>query len=77
MPPQRQGYRKIAADLKVRIYAGQYPPGSALPSYAELSRLYSVSVTTIQAALRELRAVGLVQSEVGVAVYVVDPLPDR
>jgi GntR family transcriptional regulator len=77
MPPQRQGYRKIAADLRERIYAGEYPPGSALPSYAQLRAIYSVSVTTVQAALRELRNWGLITGEPGVGVFVVDPLPDR
>jgi GntR family transcriptional regulator len=77
MPPQRQGYRKIAADLKERIYAGEYPPGSRLPSYASLARIYGVSVTTVQSALRQLRTEALVTGEVGIGVFVVDPLPDR
>lgn len=77
MPPQRLGYMKIAADLRERIYAGEYPPGSALPSYRKLTALYSVSVTTVQAALRLLRSEGMIHGETGVGVFVVDPLPDR
>lgn len=73
--PQRLTYRGIARDLEDRIRGGEYPPGARLPSYAELAKIYSVSVTTAQAAVRELRARGLTDSVLGLGVFVVDPLP--
>jgi len=75
MPPERLTYRGIALDLEKRIKAGDYPPGSRLPSYRELAELYSVSPTTGQAAIRELRAMGYTDTVLGVGVFVVDPLP--
>lgn len=76
MPPSRLSYRGIAADLEARIRGGEYPPGTALPSYAEIARMYSVSVTTAQAAMRELRARGYTETVLGVGIFVVDPLPE-
>jgi DNA-binding GntR family transcriptional regulator len=75
MPPERLTYRGIALDLERRIVAGEYPPGSQLPSYRELADLYSVSPTTGQAAIRELRAMGYTDTVLGVGVFVADPLP--
>lgn len=76
MPPERLTYRGIASDLRERILRGEYPPGSRLPSYAELAGIYSVSVTTAQAAIRELRALGYTDSVLGRGVFVADPLPE-
>jgi GntR family transcriptional regulator len=75
MPPQRLTYRGIALDLEKRILAGEYPPGSPLPSYRGLAELYSVSPTTAQAAIRELRAMGYTDTVLGVGVFVANPLP--
>ena len=75
MPPERLTYRGIALDLERRIIAGDYPPGSRLPSYRELAELYSVSPTTGQAAIRELRAMGYTETVLGRGVFVADPLP--
>lgn len=77
MPPERLTYRGIALDLEQRIRAGEYPPGAQLPSYARLAELYSVSPTTAQAAIRELRAMGYTASVLGRGVFVADPLPER
>lgn len=73
MPPARLSYRQIAQDLAERIAAGEYPPGSLLPSYAALAAMYSCSVTTAQSALRLLRDRGLTRSEPGVGTFVTGP----
>jgi GntR family transcriptional regulator len=75
MPPERLTYRGIALDLERRIIAGEYPPGSRLPSYRELADLYSVSPTTAQAAIRELRAMRYTETVLGRGVFVANPLP--
>lgn len=70
--PARASYRTIARDLEDRIRSGEYPAGSRLPSYAELAKLYSVSVTTVQGAIRLLRERRLVEGDPGRGVFVVD-----
>jgi GntR family transcriptional regulator len=70
-----RSYAAIARDLEAQIRAGIYPPGSRLPSYAELAKEHDVSVTTAQNAIRVLRTKGLVIGESGVGTFVVDPLP--
>lgn len=76
MPPTRLTYLQIANDLEARIWRGDYPPGSQLPSYSKLAGMYSVGISTAQHAYRTLRERRLVESVIGVGVYVVDPLPD-
>jgi GntR family transcriptional regulator len=71
MPPRRLTYEGIAADLRARIEAGEYPPGSQMPSYSQVAAMYSVSVTTAQAALRMLRFAGLIRTELGRGTFVV------
>lgn len=60
MPAVPMSYREIADDLIERIEAGEYPPGSRLPSYAELKEIYSVGVTTVASALVIVRERGLI-----------------
>jgi GntR family transcriptional repressor for pyruvate dehydrogenase complex len=54
------------------ITSGQIPSGDLLPSEAELCRRMGVSRATVREALRKLEAQGLVMSQHGVGVRVVD-----
>jgi GntR family transcriptional regulator len=63
-------YRAIADDLAERIKAGEYAPGSAIPSYAELADIYSVSVSTAARAVSLLRDRGVVVGSPGRGVFV-------
>jgi GntR family transcriptional regulator len=63
---------EIAADIRERIRNGEYPPGSKLPSYAELAEMYSVHRSTILRAMIELRATGDVRGEPGRGTFVPD-----
>lgn len=74
MPIPTGGYRQMAEDLAERIRRGEYPPGSQLPSYAELSKLYSLSVTSVQKAIRMLEFQGLVVGVQGRGVFVREDL---
>jgi len=58
-------YRKVAADIKAAIAAGDYPPGALLPSEAELAERYSVSRGTVRQAFAALRADGVIASRRG------------
>jgi GntR family transcriptional regulator len=63
MPPvetSRSQFRQVADQLRAAIEAGEYPPGSELPSELELASDYQVSRQTINQAVRLLRSEGLV-----------------
>lgn len=70
MPPRRLNHVQIAEDLAARIDAGEYKVGEKLPTYRELSDMYSVSHATIQRALGVLRFAGIVEGFPGVGVFV-------
>ncbi|MEV0458349.1 GntR family transcriptional regulator [Catellatospora methionotrophica] len=62
---------EIAADIAARIKTGEYPPGSRLPSYAQLREIYApVSSATIARVIRDLRIQGTVVGSPGRGVYV-------
>jgi GntR family transcriptional regulator len=63
-------YRGIANDIAARIAAGEYPPGAKIPSYSQLAKLYSVSISTAQRAVIVLRERGLVVGAQGRGVFV-------
>ena len=58
-------YHQIFSLLRGKIYDGQYPGGSFLPSEQELSAEFNVSRITAKRALDELAADGLVVREQG------------
>lgn len=66
----KPAYRQVADDLLAEIGRGTYPVGSSLPSTAQLTRTYSVSVTVVRAAIRELQNAGFVIGQPGKGVYV-------
>lgn len=68
MPPK---WQIIADDLRDQIRDGRLQVGDRLPSYAKLREAYGASHGTVLAALRQLRAEGLIVGEQGVAVSVV------
>jgi len=53
-------YPRIADRLRARIEAGEYPPGSALPSEAELCAEFGVARNTARRGLAVLEAEGLI-----------------
>jgi GntR family transcriptional regulator len=65
-------YRGIANDLAERIRIGEYPPGSRIPSYRQLSTLYSVHISTAQKAVMALEERGVVVGVPGRGVFVRD-----
>ena len=68
-------YRKIADDIADRIAMGEYPPGSKIPSYRQLSALYSVSISTAQRAVMALEERGEVIGVPGRGVFVREDRP--
>ena len=64
---------QIVDDLAERIRAGEYPPGSQLPTYAALAALYDVSPATVAIVIRILRDRGVVVGVPGRGTYVANP----
>ncbi|MEU6850626.1 GntR family transcriptional regulator [Actinacidiphila alni] len=58
-------YEAVATRLAEQISQGRYPPGSMLPSETDLMNTFSISRPTARAAVAELRAMGLVESQRG------------
>jgi GntR family transcriptional regulator len=65
-------YERIAADLRGKIGAGEYPDGK-LPAETELTAEYRVSLTTVRQALGVLRGDGLIESRHGTGTFVRTP----
>jgi GntR family transcriptional regulator len=64
-------YLRVADDLRARIESGELPPGSRLPSVAEISRQYGgASNSVASGAYRLLVDEGLVVSRHGAGHYV-------
>jgi GntR family transcriptional regulator len=65
-------HERIAEALRVAIARGVYPPGSKLPTEAELSSLHGAGRGTIRAALQAVEAEGLVSARRGSGRVVLD-----
>jgi GntR family transcriptional regulator len=68
----RRAWVAIADQLRAGIADGRYPPGERLPSAADLMAEHHVARQTIQNAVDQLRAEGLVLSVSGRGWYVAE-----
>lgn len=66
-------HRQLAAALRARIQAGEWPPGRLLPAVARLAYEYGVGKVTVQTAITALRAEGLIDVQRGVGMRVREP----
>ncbi len=66
-------YHQLKELLRHRIQAGVWPPGSQLPTEAEICRMFGVSRTTVRQALSELLHEGLIRRERGRGTFVNKP----
>ena len=64
-------YARVKAHLKEGLASGLWPPGALMPSEAELVAAFGVSRMTVNRALRELQAEGLVSRTQGVGTFAV------
>jgi len=62
-------YVRVKQHLKEGLAAGRWPPGALMPSEAELVGEFGVSRMTVNRALRELQAEGLVSRTQGVGTF--------
>jgi GntR family transcriptional regulator len=77
VPDRPQIFRQIYNDLRQAIEDGQYPPGTPLPSYAELRERYVTADPTLSRAVDLLQADGLVVGIRGKGVIVRDRVNRR
>jgi GntR family transcriptional regulator len=63
-------YQQLASILRVKIEAGEYPAGRAIPSENRLMQEYEVARDTARKAIRLLADEGLVEIVRGRGVYV-------
>ncbi|MDE2606222.1 MAG: GntR family transcriptional regulator [Burkholderiales bacterium] len=63
-------YAAIAASLRARVAAGEWPPGSALPSEQVLASEQGVAVATLRRALELLAAQGVLERVHGRGTFV-------
>ncbi|MGZ5206604.1 MAG: GntR family transcriptional regulator, partial [Caldimonas sp.] len=62
-------YARVKKFLRDGLAAGRWTPGALMPSEAELVAIFGVSRMTVNRALRELQAEGLVQRSQGVGTF--------
>ena len=62
-------YARVKQHLKQGLASGRWPPGALMPSEAELVAEFGVSRMTVNRALRELQAEGLVARSQGVGTF--------
>ncbi|MFI0367562.1 GntR family transcriptional regulator [Actinomadura sp. 1N219] len=65
-------YVRIAGEYARRIRGGELPPGTQLPSYAEIAQQHGVSDIVVRKALELLQSQGLVRSVRRRGVFVAD-----
>lgn len=73
----RPAYNQVAEQLRQRIYSGELPPGTRLPSEAGLIQQYGVSRVTVRGAIKELQTEGLIVTRQGKGSFVRDREPTR
>ncbi|WP_434742133.1 GntR family transcriptional regulator [Micromonospora sp. SH-82] len=66
----RSRHQQIAADLRARILTKDLPPGTKLPSTAQLQEEYGVPNQTVQNAVAVLKREGYADSAPGKGVFV-------
>ncbi|WP_433417757.1 winged helix-turn-helix domain-containing protein [Microtetraspora malaysiensis] len=66
----RPAYLQIVDELRAQIRAGSLPPGTALPSIAQLCERFEVSASVVKSAISVLRTEGLVIGQQGKGVFV-------
>lgn len=62
-------FARVKQHLKQALARGRFPPGARMPSEAELVARFGVSRMTVNRALRELQAEGLVERVQGVGTF--------
>jgi GntR family transcriptional regulator len=65
-------YRRIIADLRRRIAAGEFAPGAKLPSTRALAEMYGVAPGSVRQAITLMIESGELRGHQGLGVFVSD-----
>ncbi|MFV2098620.1 GntR family transcriptional regulator [Micromonospora sp. LOL_013] len=76
MPYAQPLWRQIRDDLRAKIRAGIYPPGSKLPSVRLLADEYDTSHMTVRRAVDSMIELDELVGRTGIGVFVAEP-PER
>lgn len=68
-------WRHIKHDIEDAVTSGAWPPGTLVPSTAELAEMYGCGRSTVRSAVQLLRDIGVLYGRQGVGVFVA-PAPD-
>jgi GntR family transcriptional regulator len=68
-------WRAIRDDIRNKIKAGIYPPGSKLPSTREMADQYETSPVTVRRAVDSMIELGELTGRQGIGVFVVESDP--
>jgi GntR family transcriptional regulator len=63
---------QVADELRRRLDAGTYPPGSRFPAVVDLAAELDVAASTVQKAVAALRAEGRLRTVLGQGSFVAD-----
>lgn len=66
-------YRRIQEEIRRKIVASQFKPGTIVPSERELARIHRVNLMTARHALTELARDGIVERRHGAGTFVAPP----
>jgi len=77
MPTKLVGTKHHQVAQLLRKHIAQLPPGGKVPTFAELSRRFGASRTTIETALQRLRKDGLIYRPAGKQRLIVAELHDK
>ena len=69
-------WRQIVQSLETEIGSGAHPPGTRLPTEAELSARFAVNRHTVRRAMEELEGKGLIRVEQGRGSFVAEDVLD-
>ncbi|MFV2013220.1 MULTISPECIES: GntR family transcriptional regulator [unclassified Micromonospora] len=73
MPYAQPLWRQIRDDLRAKIRAGIYPPGSKLPSVRLLADEYDTSHMTVRRAVDSMIELDELVGRTGIGVFVAEP----
>ena len=72
MPYAQPLWRQIRDDLRAKIRAGMYPPGSKLPSVRLLAEEYDTSHMTVRRAIDSMIELGELVGRMGIGIFVAE-----
>ncbi|MFI8237614.1 GntR family transcriptional regulator [Streptomyces sp. NPDC085866] len=68
----RPKWEQVAEVIAARIRAGQYGPGTRVPSVLQLQAEFGIATVTGQKVMRSLREQGLIETVSGMGSFVVE-----